>query len=196
MDDIELGAGRKKVVVIGAGFAGLSAACSLAKEGFEVTVLERLPVVGGRCRVWSSEGYNFDMGPSWYWMPDVFDDFFASFGRKTSEFYELRRLDPPYRLFLANGRPLDIPDRAQDLESLFENTEPGAGMQFRAFMQQAEYKYGIAMSDYVKRPSLRLTEFMDLRMLREAFRLDMFRSQVLPLQEQERVFIYICFNRC
>ena len=176
-DDIEIGMVRKKVVVIGAGFAGLSAACTLAKDGFDVTVLERLPEVGGRCRTWTSKGYSFDMGPSWYWMPDVFDDFFASFGRKTSDYYELRRLDPPYRLFLENGRPLDIPDRAQDVEALFEHTEPGAGKQFRAFMQQAEYKYGVAMSDYVKRPSLRLTEFMDLRMLREAFRLDMFRSQ-------------------
>ena len=176
-EDIELGAEKKKVVVIGAGFAGLSAACTLAKEGFDVTVVERLPEVGGRCRTWSSGGYSFDMGPSWYWMPDVFDDFFASFGRKTSDFYDLRRLDPPYRLFLDNGRTLDIPDRVQDMEALFERTEPGAGKQFRAFMQQAQYKYSVAMSDYVKRPSLRLTEFMDLRMLREAFRLDMFRSQ-------------------
>ena len=178
MQDVELGeARRKKVVIIGAGFAGLSAACTLAKEGFDVTVLERLPNVGGRCRTWSSAGYHFDMGPSWYWMPDVFDDFFASFGRKTSEFYTLRRLDPPYRLFLAQGRTLDIPDRAQDLEALFERTERGAGRHFRAFMAQARYKYGVAMSDYVKRPSLRLCEFLDLRMLREAFRLDMFRSQ-------------------
>jgi len=177
-NDIELGVARKKkVVVIGAGFAGLSAACTLARDGFDVTVLERLPEVGGRCRTWTSKGYSFDMGPSWYWMPDVFDDFFASFGRKTSDYYELRRLDPPYRLFLEHGRPLDIPDRVEDVEALFERTEPGAGKQFRAFMQQAEYKYGVAMSDYVKRPSLRLTEFMDVRMLREAFRLDMFRSQ-------------------
>ena len=177
-DDIELGAPpSKKVVVIGAGFAGLSAACTLAKEGFDVTVLERLPEVGGRCRTWSSHGYHFDMGPSWYWMPDVFDDFFASFGRKTSDYYTLRRLDPPYRLFLANGRTLDVPDRMQDLEVLFERTERGAGKQLRAFMAQARYKYDVAMSDYVRRPSLRLSEFMDLRMLREAFRLDMFRSQ-------------------
>ena len=123
-DDIELGVARqKRVVVIGAGFAGLSAACTLARDGFDVTVLERLPEVGGRCRTWTSQGYSFDMGPSWYWMPDVFDDFFASFGRNTSDYYELRRLDPPYRLFLENGRPLDIPDRV-DVEALFERTEP------------------------------------------------------------------------
>ncbi|EKX37753.1 hypothetical protein GUITHDRAFT_116060 [Guillardia theta CCMP2712] len=167
----------KKVVVIGAGFAGLSAACCLAKDGFDVTVLERLPDVGGRCRAWKEGGYTFDMGPSWYWMPDVFDDWFSYFGRQTSQYLELQRLDPPYRLFMSNGRPLDIPDRAGDLQDMFEKKEAGAGAKFRSFMQQAEYKYRVAMSDYVRRPSLHLWEFFDIRMLRESLRLQMFKSQ-------------------
>lgn len=178
MSEVRLNVGKQHhVVVIGAGFAGLSAACSLAKEGFKVTVLDKQPEVGGRCRVWEKDGFKFDMGPSWYWMPDVFDEFFARFGKKTSDYYRLRRLDPPYRLFMENGRPLDIPDRVQALEDLFESTQPGCRGQFRKFMAQAEYKYKVAMGDYVRRPSLALSEFIDVRMLREVMRLDMLSSQ-------------------
>jgi phytoene desaturase len=188
----------KKVVIIGAGFAGLSAACCLAHDGFEVIVLDRCDEVGGRCNSWGKDGFTFDMGPSWYWMPDVFDDFFARFGRKTEDFYKLKRLDPAYRIFFEKGRPVDIPDSAKELEELFEKIHPGSGMNFRRFMEQAEYdrcfhfcwfvaveeicgvcryKYKVAMSDYVKRPSLNLTEFIDLKMLRESLRLQMFSSQ-------------------
>lgn len=174
---VPLGASKKKVVVIGAGFAGLSAACSLAKEGFDVTVLERLPEIGGRCRLWKQGGYSFDLGPSWYWMPDVFDEFFESFGKKTSDYLELTRLDPAYKLFLKGGESLEVPDSEAQLAELFERLEHGGREKFRKFMQQAEYKYKVSMADYVKRPSLRIWEFLDLRMLREAFRLDMFKSQ-------------------
>ncbi len=128
---------KVKIVIIGAGFAGLSAASCLARDGFEVTVLERCDDVGGRCRVWEKDGFVFDMGPSWYWMPDVLDDFFARFGRKTEEFYKLERLDPAYRIFFDHG-PLDIPDSCNDLEDLFERLEPGSRQNFRKFMEQAE----------------------------------------------------------
>lgn len=128
----------KKVVIIGAGFAGLSAACCLAHDGFDVTVLDRCDEVGGRCRSWVKDGFMFDMGPSWYWMPDVLDDFFAKFGRKTDEFYKLERLDPAYRIIFENGRPVDIPDSMKDLEDLFEKIDPGSRANFRMFMEQAE----------------------------------------------------------
>ena len=128
----------KKIVVIGAGFAGLSAACCLARDGFEVTVLERCEEVGGRCRVWEKDGFRFDMGPSWYWMPDVLDQFFDKFGRKTAEFYTLERLDPAYRIFFENGRYLDVPDCKSELENLFDKIEPGCRSNFRKFMEQAE----------------------------------------------------------
>jgi monoamine oxidase len=90
---------KKKVVVIGSGFAGLSAACFMAKNGYEVTVLEKNSTVGGRARKFEAEGFLFDMGPSWYWMPDVFDHFFESFGKKCADYYELKRLSPSYRVY-------------------------------------------------------------------------------------------------
>lgn len=92
-------AGKKSALVIGSGFSGLSAACYLAKDGYQVTVIEKNEQIGGRAREWEQDGFKLDMGPSWYWMPDVFDDFFKDFGKKTSDYYKLIRLNPSYRVF-------------------------------------------------------------------------------------------------
>ena len=110
----------KKVVVIGSGFSGLAAACCLAAEGFEVTVLEKNGCLGGRARQFETEGFVFDMGPSWYWMPDVFEDFFALFGKKISDYYDLIRLDPSYQVFFGPNDRVEIPAQMADLEKLFE----------------------------------------------------------------------------
>ena len=89
---------KKKIVVIGSGFAGLSAAGILAQSGHDVTILEKNDQAGGRARLWHKDGFTFDMGPSWYWMPEVFEEYYALFGRKVSDFYDLKRLDPAYRI--------------------------------------------------------------------------------------------------
>ena len=109
----------KRIIVIGAGFAGLSAACVLAKEGFKVTVLEKNDQAGGRARVWEKDGFKFDMGPSWYWMPDVFENFFALFGKKPQDYYDLKRLDPAYRVYFGKGDELNVPASIKALENLF-----------------------------------------------------------------------------
>lgn len=124
----------KKVVVIGSGFAGLSAACCLAKEGFEVTVLEKNDTAGGRARQFRAAGFTFDMGPSWYWMPDVFDDFFAHFGKKVSDYYILKRLDPSYAVWFGPHDRMDVPADMQALESLFEHHEAGSAAKLSKFI--------------------------------------------------------------
>ena len=98
----------KKVIVIGAGFAGLSAASFLAKMGWEVTVIEKHDLPGGRARKFKAEGFTFDMGPSWYWMPDIFERYFNAFGKNVSDYYALKRLDPSYRVYFEN-EGWDIP---------------------------------------------------------------------------------------
>jgi phytoene desaturase len=90
---------QEQAVVIGGGFAGLSAACFLAKKGYKVKLVDRHDMLGGRARYFETKGFKFDMGPSWYWMPDVFENFFAKFGKKVSDYYKLKRLDPPYRVY-------------------------------------------------------------------------------------------------
>ena len=100
---------RKHIIVIGAGFSGISAACALAAKGYSVTILEKNESAGGRCSVFSEQGFTFDMGPSWYWMPDVFEWFFNTYGSSVEQQYALKRLDPGYRIVFGPGDVMEIP---------------------------------------------------------------------------------------
>jgi len=164
---------QKRIIVIGAGFAGLSAAAVLAKAGHNVTIVEQNDQAGGRARIWQKDGFTFDMGPSWYWMPDVFENYFALFGKKISDYYNLKRLDPGYRIYYGKDDLMDIPADMRALEALFEQTEPGSSVALREFLKQAAYKYKVAMSDYVFRPSHSITEFIDLKLIIQSLRIQM-----------------------
>jgi phytoene desaturase len=165
----------KKVTIIGSGFSGLSTGCYLAKQGFDVTVLEKHDSIGGRARKFEQQGFVYDMGPSWYWMPDVFDKFFADFNKKVSDYYELERLSPSYRIIYKDG-PLDIPSNIDELYAMFERIEKGSAKKLKQFLKEAEYKYNIGMNDLVYKPGLSLTEFMNVRFFKGIFKLDVFNS--------------------
>lgn len=167
---------NQRVVVIGSGFAGLSAASVLAKEGYQVTILEKNDQPGGRARIWEQDGFKFDMGPSWYWMPDVFDNYFALFGKKTSDFYDLKRLDPGYQIYFGKDDVMEIPASMEKLEQLFEQEEPESSANLRKFLKQAAYKYKVGMGEYVFRPSHSITEFIDFKLIKESFRIQMLTS--------------------
>jgi len=168
---------QHKVAVIGAGFAGLSAAAYLAKMGFEVEVFEKNESIGGRARqIHSDEGYVFDMGPSWYWMPNVFDKFFNDFGYTTSDFYQLLLLDPSFSVIFGKDDVLAIPADYQALKTLFESIEEGSGDQLDKFMEEAEFKYKVGMENLVYKPGLSLFEFADLDFLKGMFKLQVFTS--------------------
>ncbi len=141
----------KKVVVIGSGFSSLSAATYLAQAGFDVGIYEKNDTVGGRCRQFTKDGFTFDMGPSWYWMPDIFDDYFADFGRKTSEFYALDRLDPGYQIVFED-RSLPIGASVEAIAREFEAIEPNSGGKLKAFLKKAATNYEIAIKKIVLRP--------------------------------------------
>ncbi|MEM1025195.1 MAG: phytoene desaturase family protein [Myxococcota bacterium] len=164
------------VIVIGAGFAGLAAASHLAKGGAKVRVVERHDQVGGRARTWEQDGFRFDMGPSWYWMPDVFERYFASFDRSVADLYTLRRLDPSYRVLWPDGDAWDVPAGVDAVRAFFETRSPGAGAQLDRFLEDTRYVYRAAYEDYLFRPSLSFFEFVDPRLVREVFRLNMLRS--------------------
>ncbi|MCC5919136.1 MAG: phytoene desaturase [Cyclobacteriaceae bacterium] len=168
----------KKAIVIGAGFAGMSCATHLAHRGFEVLVLEKNSMAGGRARKFEHEGFVFDMGPSWYWMPDVFDRYFEYFGRKVSDYYDLERLDPSYRIYFGERGEefVDMPASIAGLKELFDRYEPGAGDQLQEFLDQAAYKYKVGINDLVYRPSRRITEFISPKLLFDVVRMDVFQS--------------------
>lgn len=166
-----------KIAVIGSGFAGLSAACYLSAAGHEVHVFEKNALPGGRARQFKTEeGFVFDMGPSWYWMPDVFERFFADFGHQTSDFYTLHRLDPAFDIVFAPGDTMSIPDNFDALCNLFESMEKGAGLKLRKFMQEAQYKYEVGMKKLVYMPGISLAELLDTDLIKGLFRLQVFTS--------------------
>ena len=165
----------KKAIVIGSGFAGLSAACFMAKKGWRVQVLEKHPVPGGRARQFKADGFTFDMGPSWYWMPDVFERFFSRFGKAVNDYYKLTRLDPSYRIYFEDA-PLDIPADYDALKDVFEKLEPGSGNMLDKFMLEAAYKYKVGMNKLVYKPGLSMKEFADMDLVKGVFRLDVFSS--------------------
>jgi len=166
----------KKVAVIGAGFAGISAATTLASHGFEVTVYEKNESAGGRARKFTADGFTFDMGPSWYWMPGVFEKYFNRFGKSVSDYYNLVRLDPSYRVFFSKADVWDIPASPEKLHAFFEEHEPGSSKQLEQFLREGAFKYKTGVEDLVYKPGVSVTELFDLKLLVGAFRLDVFQS--------------------
>jgi phytoene desaturase len=167
--------GLKKIIIIGSGFSGLSAACFMAKAGYDVSVLEKHPIPGGRARILKEEGFVFDMGPSWYWMPDVFERFFNCFGKKVSDYYQLERLDPSYRIYWPE-ETMDIPADYTALQNLFEKKEPGSSKSLDTFMSEAAYKYDTGIHKLVHKPGMSVMEFADWDLVKGIFKLDVFTS--------------------
>ncbi|HCK22140.1 MAG TPA: phytoene desaturase [Bacteroidetes bacterium] len=167
---------KKHFVVIGSGFSGLSAACELAHQGHQVTVVEKNESAGGRASVFRDKGFTFDMGPSWYWMPDVFEWFFERYGSSVDQQYQLQRLDPGYRVIFDAETTTDIPASLDDLHALFESIEPGSSPKLKVFLDDAAYKYKVGMQDLVFRPCHSVMEFADRRLLTSLFKIQLFTS--------------------
>ncbi|BAP32097.1 phytoene dehydrogenase [Chryseobacterium sp. StRB126] len=164
---------RKRIAVIGSGFSGLSAAAYAAKSGNEVHVFEKHHQPGGRARQFKTEqGYVFDMGPSWYWMPDIIEDFFSDFNCKTSDFFKLVSLDPQFEMVFSNEK-VSVPEKNEDIRELFEKIEPGAGRQYDNFMQSAQFKYEVGMKEFVTQPCYSWLEFASLKIAGSALKLDL-----------------------
>ena len=167
---------KKSAIVIGAGFSGLSAASHLAKEGYAVRVLEKNDIPGGRARKLEEQGFTFDMGPSWYWMPDVFDRFFESFGKKTADFYQLERLDPSYRIVWGKNDHTDLPADFNSFLEMFESFELGSAAKLEAFLKEAEFKYRVGINKLVYKKSASPLEFIDPELMTGVFKLHVFKS--------------------
>jgi phytoene desaturase len=167
---------NKRAIVIGGGFAGLSAAGFLARSGMDVTVLEKNDRWGGRAGKLEALGFKFDMGPTWYWMPEVFEKFFNSFGHQVSDFYDLKRLDPGYRMYFDRDDYVDVPADYDELLALFDRIEPGSAVKLDKFLKEAAYKYDIGLNRVVHKPGHSFMEFLDPGLMAGAARLDFFRS--------------------
>ncbi len=147
----------------------------MAKAGWNVTVIEKHGQPGGRARQLKIDGFSFDMGPSWYWMPDIFVRFFNQFNKKVSDYYELKRLDPSYRIYWKDDAT-DIPSDYGALKNIFEQLEPGSSKNLDLYLKEAAYKYKTGMQKLVYKPALSATEFLDVDLFRGILKLDVFTS--------------------
>lgn len=166
----------KRIDVVGAGLSGLYAACYLAKKGHPVSVYEKNEGVGGRSRVFEAEGFKFDMGPSWYWMPELIDKLFEDLGEKREHHFRLKRLHPSYRVFWKHHDPTDIPSEMSELKALFASFEADGDKKLTQFLKDAQKKYEIAVDRFLFQPGLRWRELLSFSALKYGLQLDLFKS--------------------
>jgi phytoene desaturase len=151
---------KPRIIVIGSGIGGLASAALLAKDGYAVTVLEKNEQPGGRASVLEKDGFVFDMGPSWYLMPDVYERFFNAMGAATSDYLQLKRLSPHYRIFHADGSYSEITGNLEADKALFEQLEPGAAAAFDRYLAEAKVKYDVSVQAILYRNFIKPWDFL------------------------------------
>lgn len=152
----------KSIYIIGSGFSSLATACYLAKEGYNVELFEKNETIGGRASQLKRDGFVFDMGPTWYWMPDVFESFFSDFNKKPSDYYSLKKLNPAYQVYFNQNDSIEISDNLNEIIKTFESIESGSGLKLKSFIDQAKKNYEIAIKKLVYRPGESIIELITL----------------------------------
>ena len=150
----------KTVTLIGSGFSSLSAACYMAKNGYKVTLFEKNDTIGGRARQFTEEGFTFDMGPTFYWMPDLIERFFNDFGKTSADYYELIRLDPGYKIYFSEKEALSVSADLTEIYAMFDSLEPGSSRFLRSFLQDAEFNYRVAVDKVLYKPANSFSELI------------------------------------
>jgi phytoene desaturase len=167
---------KKSISIIGAGFSGMAAAAVLGKNGYDVNVFEKNSAPGGRAAVLKEKGFTFDMGPSWYWMPEIFDQFYNYFGKSASDFYDLNRLDPSYRIFFDKEDYYDISANPDKIYDFFDKMEVNGANKLRRFLKDAKQKYDIGVKDLVYRPGHSMFEYVNSTVMKNILNLSVFKS--------------------
>ncbi len=166
----------KKIIIIGAGIGGLSAAALLAKKGYSVTILEKNKQPGGRAGVLSAKGFTFDMGPSWYLMPDVFENFYKEFGKKPSDFLQLKKLDPSYKIFFSESESTEVPGKYTDILKLFAKMEPNGRQKLEKYMENSEFLYKKSMETFLYNDFRKITDFFRPDVMKNGAKLHLFEN--------------------
>lgn len=166
---------NKKVIVVGSGIGGLGAAGLFAKKGYDVTVLEKNANSGGRANVFEHDGFRFDMGPSWYLAPDLFEHYFKLVGETVSDHLELQTLEPSYRIFFSrDNENVDIHSKIEQDAATFDSIEKGAGEKLKQYLKQSEYQYGIATQHFMYKNYDTIFDFFNKRVMTEGQKLSVF----------------------
>ena len=179
---------KKNIIIIGSGFSSMSAACYLAKAGHIVQILEKNSTPGGRARQFKKDGFTFDIGPSWYWMPDVFEKFFGDFDRKVSDYYTLEKLDPGYEVYFDQMESIKIGDTLEKIYAAFEAEETGSAVKLKKFIKKAEDNYNIAIKDLVYQPGISPLELVTPATVKKVgYFLSTIKKEVTKEFENERL---------
>ena len=155
------------IAIIGSGFSSLAASCYLAKEGYDVTVFEKNETIGGRARQLKKDGFTFDIGPTWYWMPDVFERFFSDFEKSPSDYYQLEKLNPAYSVYFGKDDYITIEDTLEKIYVAFENEEKGSSIKLKKFIDNAQRNYDIAIKDLVYNPGVSPLELVTVETIKK-----------------------------
>ncbi len=166
---------KHSIIIIGSGFSSLAASCYLAKAGYDITLIEKNKTIGGRARQLKRDGFTFDIGPTWYWMPDVFERFFSDFNKKPSDYYQLDKLNPAYSVYFGKNDYITIEDSLEKICEAFEAEEKGSSIQLMKFINKAKDNYNIAIKDLVYNPGVSPLELVSLTTMK---RLNQFFSSV------------------
>jgi phytoene desaturase len=165
-----------EVIIVGAGFGGISAAALLARDGFDVTVIEKNEQPGGRASVYSEKGFNFDMGPSWYLMPDVYENFYQEFGKKPEDFFDLERLDPSYRMFFGDKKVVDISSDLNKNYELFESFEEGGAEKLKKYLETSEEIYDFSIDEMLYKDYTSILDFLNGRLMLKGYKLKIWEN--------------------
>lgn len=163
------------ISIIGSGFSSLSAACYLAKQGYEVDVYEKNNYLGGRARQLKKDGFTFDMGPTFYWMPDVFEKFFNDFNKNVEDYYVLDKLNPGYRVYFVDEHYVDVEDKLDKIKASFEAIEKGSGEKLEGFLHKAKSNYELAIQNLVYQPGEHILEIINTK---TAFKANLFLKSI------------------
>lgn len=166
----------KNIVIIGGGFGGLSCAALLARDGFNVTLIEKLDALGGRARPWKRDGFTFDLGPSWYLMPEVFEHFFSLFKKEREDYFKLTQLDPYYKVFFSDKESALLTADEEKNAALFETFEKDGANNFKRYIEQSTYKYDVAMKEFLYKDYQHISQFFNKRIMSEGLRLGVFKK--------------------
>lgn len=167
---------NKRIVVVGGGIGGLATAGLLARDGHSVTLLEKNSQLGGRANLLATQGFRFDLGPSWYLMPDVFETFFAQFNTHPSKHLDLREIEPQYRIFFSDKSHVDISRIVAKTRAIFEEIEPGAGAALDQYLVEAQRKYNISVEQVLYKNVDTFFDFFSWKMLKEGRNLNALES--------------------
>ncbi len=158
-------------IVIGAGIGGIATAARLAKNGYNVTVLEKNESPGGRCNQIVQDGHRFDIGPTLFLMPEVWEETFASLGEKMGDHLDLRRIDPTYMVRFDDGLQLELTSNIGDMQAQLEAVEKTAFTGFLNYIAEGSKHYKVSLDKFVGRNFFSIFDYFSLKNLPLIFKL-------------------------